>query len=184
MILEWEMQNALDNNPNLAVLCYIEHPDGDVNVWTGIGDITWDGVTYTGLSVFAGFSGVAKDNRVTIKDVNLSVILTDDDNITREFVDTNLKGRIAKLWLVALSDDKRILKSPYQIAEIALDYQTVTFDSETVMITINGQQGFYVLEKETNISWSSEEQKNLYPDDTGFDLVSDLANKEVKWTRT
>jgi hypothetical protein len=51
-------------------------------------------------------------------------------------------------------------------------------------VSIIGRSGFYTLERNIDEAWTSEDQKTLYPNDTGLDMIPGLQNQDVIWSPT
>jgi hypothetical protein len=76
-----------------------------------------------------------------------------------------------------------VVPDPYPILESQLDYQSMNADEAgSVTISITARSGFYSLERALDEAWSTEEQHLLYPDDSGFDMISGLTNQTLNWT--
>ncbi len=178
------MKYALSNGAAAAILCEIEHPDGTVYLWTGVGTLDYDSKKWIGLGALAGLDGVKQTSSISINQISFKMaIIEPNAQLLQEFVQMNLKGRNARVWISAFDDENRVITSPILILRARLDYQTFSLNEDgTALLTLVGQQGFYKLERAIDISWTPEEQKKTYPDDTGFDMISGLVDKEVTWT--
>lgn len=179
--LTYRMAQALRQHKPLALLAAIEHPDGTAYFWTGIGKLSWNGFTWTGTSTLGTVSPIANTSDLEIQEINFglagvdpSVVATLNDNVR------NLSG---KTWLACLARGNAVVPDPYLIVDAELDYQSFSAAADgTVGISITARTGFYTLTRALDEAWTSEEQKVLFPTDTGLDLISGLQNQTLQWT--
>ena len=166
-----------------AVLCEIDHPHGLVNVWTGSGTLSYEDKLWKGVGHIAAISGVEETSEVIVSEVRSA--LTNVPESELDIAQADIKGRRQMVWWAGMTEDRRVIPDPILITQVDLDYpQVVTDDQGVHTVVIVGQTGFWVLERASEHAWTPEEQHLDYPDDTGFDLVADLVDKEVPWTLT
>jgi hypothetical protein len=178
------MKQALKNNADIALLCEIEHPDGTVYLWSGVGTLDYDSKEWLGLGALAGVEGVKQASTLSLNQITFKMAIIEPNmQLLQDFISVNLKGKNAKVWFACFDDEQRVIASPIQILRAKLDYQTFSLSEDgSALISLVGQQGFYKLERALDVSWTPEEQKRTYPDDTGFDMISGLQDKELRWT--
>lgn len=166
-----------------AILAYIDHPDGEIYAWDGIGDLEYNGNTYQGVGAVGTLTGAQSRSEIRIGEAKMIL-----SNVPHEGVvglTNEVRGRTAKAWLALMSKDERVIPDPSLIFQMEMDYQTITLDERGMhTITINGVLGFWAMDRASNIAWSREEQIKTYPTDVGFDLMHELEDKEVAWTNT
>lgn len=174
------------------ILVKIEHPDDDVFLWNGLGNLeadVGDGVqTFKGLGRLGNLSIGPSDAEVQVTDVVFTLSGIDEEHLS--YLDATVKGLQAKAWKGFLGADFKV-RFIELIAECALDQPSFATDpngQSTMTVTANG--GFYFLDVQSSSVWDVEEQKNFLvslgedPDsDTGFDLMSELKNLQITWER-
>jgi hypothetical protein len=169
-----------------VVLVRIEHADGDVHLWDGLGLLAFDGAEWRGLGRLGSVSVAASDIEVRIWDVTFT--LSGVDEAFLAYLDSTVKGAKAWVWKAFLGPDYRV-RFRELVVECVLDQPS--FASEpggTSTMTIMANGGFYFLEVQSRAVWDPEEQRNHLvslgedPDsDTGFDQMSQLRNLELAW---
>jgi hypothetical protein len=63
--LTTDTKNALIANEVHPILMFhAAFDEGDIYYWTGYGDLTWDGQTWTGMGDFAGVSSLSETENI------------------------------------------------------------------------------------------------------------------------
>lgn len=182
-LLTARMREALEAKRPLILLVEIDHPDGLVYVWSRQGDLSYDGKVWKGLGILGRISPMGTTANVLIKEVVFNLAGVPAESLA--FLSDNIRNRIARVWIGALENKRKVIADPIQIMEARLDYQDFSVeDDKTATVKLHGQVGFWTLERAIDIVWSPEEQKRTYPLDTGLDLIPSLATKEVVWRLT
>lgn len=164
-------------------LCEIGHPSGTFYGWTGIGQKAYAGTTYTGMGNLGRVSPIQYSSDLSVQDIVFELNGVDPDRIAE--LSGSVKGYLGKLWLGCLDEYENVIALPYQLVESELDVQDFEAAADgSCSIKITGHNGFWQFEREQNEVWSTENQKQLYPDDTGLDLLSTLENQDIAWTVT
>lgn len=177
------MADALRDGRPLALLAEINHPSGVARFWTGVGDIVYNGFTFTGAGRFGTVAPVMRTSDLAIQEVvfSLSGVLPEE----AAELETDVRNEIATVWLACIGEHGEIVASPYQLLSALLDFQSLSVGEEgEAILSITGRTGFYTLERAIEESWTAEDQKQIYPTDTGFDMVASLQNQDVQWTPT
>lgn len=180
-ILTARMAAALkDGSPRIG-LAEIGHPSGTFRGWTGVGQLAYDGHTWTGMGTLGRVSPLRQASALEIQDVVFELSGVDTDSLAK--LSGSVKGYVGKLWLACLDDKERVIPDPYLLCESELDVQDFAADeSGSCTIKITGHTGFWSLERELNEVWSPENQKLRFPGDTGLDLLPTLENQDIGWT--
>lgn len=173
------------NSPEV-LLVKVEHPDGDVYLWDGLGNLDHDGQTWKGVGRLGSVQMAPSDTEVQVTDVVFTLSGIDEEFVS--YLDETVKGNRAWVWKAFLGPDYRV-RFQEMLSESELDQPTFSIEPNgqaTMRIASNG--GFYFLETQSSAVWDVEEQRNyltslgLDPDsDTGFDLMSELKNTQINW---
>lgn len=178
-------QKAALRDPKTRVANFLQlgHPDGTVYAWSGTGQLTHDGVEWTGCGLVGAITGIEQgmDPRINSVGFVLAGVPGDVLNVTV----TDLKGYQATIYWGILTADDEVIDDLLQIDVVDLDTQdTAAADDGTYTIVVRGQSGFWQLERASRATWSPESQKAVYPDDTGMDALHTLEDLIVTWTKT
>lgn len=174
---------AIREGKSLAVMVDIDHPDGMVYVWGGIGGLDYNGVTYKGLGTLGNITTAPRTSEIRVDNVILSLAGIEDPLLLNH-ITYEIRDRTATTYLAVLDDWSQVL-GRIVIDHILLDYMIDVLDeSGTVRLELHGEAGFWQLTIPSRRAWSPNDQKILYPADTGLDYVPLMENKETKWTPT
>lgn len=175
------MRQALRAGSPLVLLAEIDHPDGLVNVWSGIGSLTYDSKTWIGLGRLGQVTGAESSTEVAIGQFGLEL-----RGIPAEaagWLGDNVRNRVAQVWLGCLERPRAIVADPELILDGLLDLQILRAQEDgLVTLRLEGQRGIWNLGRGQAVAWSPEEQIKTYAGDTGLDLIYSLVNKDIRWT--
>lgn len=173
------MQAALDAGAPYYLFADIDHPDGMVRLWTGIGLIEWDGETYIGRGRLGTLSQVETSSVLQIADRTLR--LSGLDPTQGDFLSADVRGRVAEFAIGCVVKGK-VVRDPYLVDRVLMDAQKLPVDENgMVAVEISGFSGLWTLQRAQNLAWSAEQSKVDDPDETGFDFIPSLVNKDTKW---
>lgn len=172
----------VSGRPRIGI-CEIGHPTGTFWGWTGIGPKDWNGQALVGFGVLGRVTPLQHSSDLAVQDIVFELNGIDAETIAR--LEGSVKGYVGKLWLACLDEYENIIPDPYLLVESELDVQDFEAAADgTCSVKITGHNGFWQFERELNEVWSTENQKLLYPGDTGLDLLSTLENQDIAWTVT
>lgn len=76
-----------------------------------------------------------------------------------------------------------MLNDPIPVFAGRMDTMRLQDTGETTTVTVSCESRLIDLERARERRYTDEDQKELYPDDRGFEYVADLQDKEVLWGR-
>lgn len=182
-VLTPEMAVALQDGSPRGLLVKIEHPDGIGYFATGLGKIRWNGQDWLGTGKLGSITPMTHTSQIAIQDITFALSGVDPSVVSGLNDDVcNLNGSV---WLYCLAYDGTVVREPYQLVDSQLDYQKFEIGADgKATISIVAHAGFYTLQRGSEQAWTPENQKLLYPGDTGLDLLYTLQNQDLKWTPT
>jgi hypothetical protein len=166
----------------IAALAIIDHPDGVVRIWTGIGTLDYAGEAWEGIGILGTISPLSASTETVISDFELRIAGV--PAYAAQFINANVRGRSAQVLLAALDDHLNVVPGPIEVGSGVMDYQTLeTSDDGTCSIAVTVIGGLWTLDQALNQAWTTEEQIKIYPGDTGLDAIPSLVNKNINWTK-
>lgn len=169
----------------VATLVAMDLPDGTLYAWSGTGILDHGGHEWLGAGLVAGVTGVQSSTEPSVS--NIGFVLTGVPSDALQVATEDLKGYTATCYHAIMTPDRRVIDDAL-VGDIAdLNYQeSQGTDDGTFTTVVMGQSGFWQLENASNRLWTPEQARADYPDgsDTGFDLLAELEDYEVTWTRT
>ncbi len=179
-IITARMAKAIHEGKPIALLVYVDHPDGAQFLWTGVGTLSYNGQDWDGVGRLGGITPIKRTSELAIQEVVMTLNGVPPDAAT--WLSSNVRNRQAQAWLACI-DKGKVVPEPMQVVELVLDFQTFSIDDNGIAsISLNALSGFVTLERAIRDVWSEQDQKTRFPDDTGFNQLTLLQNQEVKWT--
>jgi len=152
-------------------------------LWTGYGDKTIGGTTYTGTGNLLNIEGLEEASDLSARGTKLSLTGLDSGILTYALTE-HYQGRLVKIhWGVKGVSDTVEVFSGY------MDTMTITDEADSSTIELTVESRLITLERPANRRYTSESHKsvrvskNLSGTDTFFDWVAPLQDKSIAWGR-
>lgn len=177
------MARALKKGAPIALLVFVDHPSGAFFAWTGIGQLLYQNALYVGVGKLGSITPIKHTTDLTIQTLVMQISGLPPDTVT--WLESSIQGRSATIDLAAFDERGNVIPTPYRLNEPLLDFQSLQIGKDgSAVISISCQSGFYTLERAVSEAWTSQDQKRLFPNDVGLDLISTLIMKDITWTQT
>jgi hypothetical protein len=178
---------------------------GPLRLWTGVGDLEFNGNTYTGAGNFLGLSAIeetqdlqAKGLVVSLTGVPLSLVslaLSEGSKIRgrpfRSYLgafDTRRKIGLEDETGAILQEDggyilleSQLVDTPYRWFSGLMDTMEFTVNGSTCDIRLSVENILIYGQKPKIYRYTDEEQKRRYPGDRGLEFINQLQDKEIVW---
>lgn len=179
------IRNAIQKGRRIAVLVEIDHPNGQVNVWSRVGNLQYNGLTWTGIGTLGRITGIGGSKTLQVVQVTFELRGVPPDTVT--FLESNVRGRQAQAWLAALQPHADAIDGDlYPIVSGLCDSQQLAITDQlgaTVQLIVN--EPIFIVDRAQNLAWTSEQLAAEWgPGLTGLDDIPELVNKNVSWTPT
>lgn len=160
-------------------LVHFAFDSGDIRLWTGTGELSWDGFTWTGAGGLLGFTTPKEDTEVKANGISIS-----------------LSGMPAEVLSIALGEDYQgrsctvyygvfsagaIVDDPMIAFRGKMDVMPIVDSGDKSTISITVENRLIILHRSRSRRWTDEDQKIDYPDDKGFEFLQSLQEKEIEW---
>lgn len=154
-----------------------------VRLWSGIGDLTWNGGAYTGAGALLGLGQVSETQELRATGLDVSV-----SGIPSELLSLALsepyQGRIARVYLGVLNvTTGALLADPYQLFAGRMDTMNIAESGDTATIGMAIESRLIDLERSRERRFENEDQKIEFENDKFFEFVQSLQDAEVTWGR-
>jgi len=159
-----------------------EFDAGDVNLWSGIGSLTFDGDTYLGAGDLLSISQISESAELTASGISITLAGVKQSLLTIAR-DEPYQGRVITLYLGALNDSGDIISSPVVLFSGFMDVMNISDSGETSSIIISAENKLIAFDRASVRRYTSEDQKIDYQNDKGFEFVAKIQEKEIIWGR-
>lgn len=174
--------------------------------WTGIGDTTIDGITYTGTGNLMQISSIQETAEIQAAGANLTLSGIPADMLSLA-LSVPYQGRIGKIKFGLIDADNNLLEletafnmlleSGIDIGLESVDQSNVLVDmfvgymdqmnidesAETSIISLSLESKLLDLDRPVIRRYNNESQKALFPNDKAFEFLNDLQGKDLSWGR-
>ena len=209
------MSRTLDSNITAAIsegnispffAFQLDFQSTSLFLYTGQGDLTIGGVTYTGVGSILNFTNVEESADIGAKSVSISLSGIPSTNLSLA-LSTPYQGREVTIsfgiradgLLLANEEGDFILNQLGQLIDIStisnadatstlfvgyIDTMDIQEGPETSTITVTLESKLLELERQRVLRYTSAIQKALFSGDKGFDFVDKLQDKTFVWGRS
>ena len=154
----------------------------ELNVWTGMGDLTYDSETYTGLGDLLSISEIKETSDVSATGINVALTGV-KSSLIAVAKNHEYQGRELTVRLGAFDDSGSLIADPVIIFSGFMDTMTISEAGEYSTITISVENKLVAFERSRVRRYTAEDQKIDHPTDKGFEYVTAIVEKEILWGR-
>lgn len=163
-----------------ALLGYFDFSGGAVRVWTGIGDLSWGGNTYTGLGDLVSVEPVQETNEVRANGLSFRLNGIPSAMVTRVIAE-GYRGRACKLWLALFDSSAAVIADPLLLFSGLMDQCLLEDSGDKASITVVAESRLVDLQRPRERRYTDEDQQNLFAGDLGLEFIAGLQDKEILW---
>ena len=153
----------------------IDLDSGPLRLWTGYGDRTIDGNTYTGGGNLVAISGLEEVADLSAKNITLTLNGMPSSVVSLALQEPYQRRKVRVLWGVrGVSDFVEVFSG--SLNQMVIEDGP---DSGTISVTVDSK--LVELERASNRRYTSLSHKTRYPTDTFFDFVAQIQDKGVRF---
>lgn len=174
------IQQLEAGSKTVIVLYEGEFTTGTVYLWSGIGNIEYDGNTWVGVGTLAGIESIKETNGIKANGVR--VTLSGIDATLRSAVlDEVRQGNAGTIYIGFLDDTGAIVSDPAVAFDGFLDVPNILDNGKDITISIAYESRLRDLERVRELRYTNESQQIRFPGDKGFEYVASLQDWNGKW---
>jgi hypothetical protein len=186
----------------IALMAEFDFDSGTIGMWTGLGNITFNGVTFFGGGNLIGISAYQEtlDLQAQGMTFTLSGVASDLIEITEN---EPYQGRAVRLSIALVDIESFIAKedgtgviltegggrirlestvnATYRLFSGLMDVMDTQDDSTTSTIQLSAENVLTLLKRSKTRRYTDEDQKARYPDDDGLSFIAALQDKDLIW---
>ncbi len=176
------LESELDaDNPELAFLLELAFTGGTERLWSGIGDLSWNSQTWTGVGELGGFDKVAES--LDKQDIGITFVLNYlDDDIRNELTTTDSTGNDASLYLGKVVASTRVASDVYELFPGFIDSVEIIDNGDSGEVRVRVASESAKLERPQSVSLTNAHQQYLFPGDQGLEFAGRM-DEPVLWGR-
>ena len=154
----------------------------ELNLWSGVGELSYDGETYLGVGDLLGISEIKESADISATGMNISLTGV-KSSLVSVAKDHEYQGRPLTVHLGAFDTSGSLVADPIIIFSGFMDTMTIAEAGEYSTISIAVENKLIAFEKTKIRRYTAEDQKIDHPTDKGFEFVTAIVEKEIIWGR-
>jgi len=154
----------------------------ELNLWSGVGDLTYDSETYTGVGDLLNISAVTETSDMQASGINVTLTGVKSSLVVIA-KDHEYQGRAITVMLGAFDASGDLVADPTVIFAGFMDTMTISESGQTSTISIACENKLIAFERAKVRRYTAEDQKIDHPTDKGFEFVTAIVQKEIIWGR-
>jgi len=153
-----------------------------LNIWSGVGNLSFDSVTYTGLGDLLSISDIKETSDISATGINVSLsgVKTSLIAIAKN---QDYQGRELTVRLGAFNETGSLIADPVIIFSGFMDTMTIAEAGTYSTISIAVENKLVAFERSKVRRYTAEDQKIDHPTDKGFEFVTSIVQKQIIWGR-
>ena len=163
----------LGRDIDLFVAVELMFDSGALRIWSGIGDKSIGGQTYTGTGSLLSVGGIEESDGLSAPGASISLSGVDSSLVSLA-IQEPYQNRDCRI-LLGSGDDF------FEIFSGFMDVMTIEDSGETCVINLTVESRLIILDRKVPLRYTQETQNSLYPGDTFFSTVASLQDKKVDW---
>lgn len=163
----------------LAVFVEAQFQTGTVNIWTGNGPITWNGIDWLGAGSLLGISVIEQGLEVKAKGISLELSGIDSSLLADVLQETAL-GNPVTIY-VGLFSGGTLISSPYASWQGRMDQSTIEIDGDSARIQMNCETRLMDMDQSVERRYTQDDQQRDWPGDLGFQFVLGIQEVAIIW---
>lgn len=152
----------------------------DVNLWTGLGELSFDGDTYQGAGDMLGISHAEETQEVEAQGMQFTLTGVATTLIALA-MDEDYQERPAYLWIGCFDTDGTIVADPIPLFVGRMDVMTLEDDGETATIVLTAEHRLIDLNRAYERNFTLDEHQDIYDGDMFFEFVPFVQDAEIPW---
>lgn len=163
-----------------VIFVEVDTAAGNVYVWSGYGNIIWNGETWIGAGDLMGVSGIsevasvqASGTALTLSGVDLSLVSLALQSMQRYLP--------AKVWVGAMDANFNIIADPYLLLNGRVDSAKIVATGRSAMITVTAESRLISLRLPKWRRYTNLDQQIEHPTDQGFSFVDTIQDATINF---
>lgn len=150
----------------------------DIYLWNGIGDLSLDGKTYTGVGDLLGVSEIKESSDIAAYGAELTLSGIPSNTISLA-LNEPYQGRYAIVKFGVISGGT---PSAFTVFAGEMDQMNISYGADTVTISLSVESRMVDLDRARVRRYTDADQQSRYPGDLAFEFVTRLQNEDMRWT--
>lgn len=169
--------------PNVGLVLFVEmlFDSGAVRVCSAGYDFTWNAQTWVGVGQLGAVEEVKEGEGGEVTGLAFTLSGVPSSHIAIALGE-NYQGRVVNVYVGFLNlPAHSIIADPVLEWSGRLDQMTVADEGDTASIRVTAENELYDFGRPAPLYWTDEDQRKLFPGDTGFRFAKQLQDRPLVW---
>jgi hypothetical protein len=154
-------------------------------LWTGAGELEWDGKTWLGAGSLIGISQAKESSDLTAIGLTVSLSGVDEAIISAALQELR-QGQICRIYIASYSwyPTRGLQSTPYCFFQGRVDVPTIDDGADTAVVSLQLENQLVDFERERVRFYDPRTQNVYFPGDRGFDYVAAIQDQKIFWGKS
>jgi hypothetical protein len=152
------------------LLVQMQFTSGIAYMWTGIGNLQWNGQTWIGVGDMGTISAIEESSEIKATNVTFTLSGIGQDIIHKALGEMR-QGYPVQLWFGTLGDNNNVIADPLQMYAGRMDAPSIDEGAPTATISIATENRLIDLNRSRERRYTDQDQQINYPGDLGMQYV-------------
>lgn len=152
-------------------------------LWTGRGNVSWNGKTWTGVGTLGSVSTIEEGSTVEARGITLTMSGI-DATMLGDVLNEVQQGLPAIVYVGLFDENLTLIPNPVTAFAGRMDQPTLDVDGTTATISIACESRLMDMNTPAERRYTDEDQQRDYPNDRGFSFVNGIQEVTIYWGRT
>ena len=157
-----------------------EFDTSTIALWSGLDDLTIDGLDYTGAGSLMSISDVEESTE--LKSSGITIVISGMDSTVLAYaLDENYQNRPITVFMGYTMGGANESAGTLTLFKGRMTTLSINDTPEGATITVDAENRLVDLSRPSHYRYTKESQNYLYPNDVGLNRVNLLQDKEIVW---
>lgn len=152
-------------------------------LWTGRGNVSWNGKTWTGVGTLGTVSTIEEGSTVEARGITLTMSGIDATAL-EDVLNEVQQGLPAIVYLGLFDESLALIPNPVTGFAGRMDQPTLDVDGTTATISIACESRLSDMNTPALRRYTNEDQQREHPNDQGFSFINGCQEVTIFWGRT
>jgi hypothetical protein len=163
-----------------VLFCQLLFTSGFIYLWTGVGTISWNGQTWTGVGSLGTISPIPETSDLAAVGVKLGLSGIPASLITSALGEVR-QGNPVTIYQGFLTPAGGVIATPNNAWQGRMDVCEISEQADTAIITLTAESRMLDLNRSRERRYEKQDQAIDFPGDLGFDYVPGLQEMSIVW---
>ena len=163
----------------VRLLAYFDFPAGELRLWSGIGNLSWNSETWTGAGTLLNFSPPKTGTDLSSASATFSLSGA-SASILSAALAADYQNRACEAYFAVLDAADAVIATPYKF-QGRMDMMDIVDSPEQTVITLTAESRLIDFERPRIRRYSNQDQQDLYAGDVGLEFASVMPNLKISW---